>query len=140
VQLLPLSIGLIIRKISADLGEEIGNLLLNAANTLFIVILVFLLGISLNIIPLAGWSSLGAIAIIVPLGLIVGHFLGGTDDSLDTRATLATATIARNLGLVLFIAIVNGFTNTIPVIITYGILGAVLALPYNVWIKKQIKV
>ncbi len=140
VQFLPLSIGLVIRKISADLGEEIGNLLFNVAETLFIVFVVLLLCVSLNLIPLAGSPTFMAIAVIVSFGLIIGHVLGGVDDSLDTRSTLATATIARNLGLALFIAIVDGATNAIPCIISYGVLGAVLALPYNVWVKKQMKI
>lgn len=137
VQLLPLTIGLVIKKISKDLGEEIGNLLLNAANTLFIVVLVFILSISFNIIPLAGWQTFSAIAIIVSLGLIAGHLLGGTENNYNTRPTLATATIARNIGLALFVAIVNGATNAVGVIITYAVLGAVFAFPYNVWIKRQ---
>ena len=139
VQFLPLSIGLLIRRISADLGDEIGNLLINIANTLFLVVIIFLLAISLNLIPLAGWQALAAIALVVPLGLIVGHLLGGVDENLDTRSTLATATIARNLGLALFIAVVNGATNAVPGIIAYAVLGAVVALPYNVWVKKQMK-
>ncbi len=140
VQFFPLSIGLVIRKISADLGEEIGNLLFNVAETLFIVFVVLLLCVSLNLIPLAGSPTFMAIAVIVPLGLIIGHVLGGVDHNLDTRSTLATATIARNLGLALFLAIVDGATNAIPCIISYGVLGAVLALPYNVWVKKQMKI
>jgi predicted Na+-dependent transporter len=140
VQLLPLSIGLVIRKISADLGEEIGNLLFNVAETLFIVFVILLLCVSLNIVPLAGSATFMAIAVIVPLGLIIGHVLGGVEDNLDTRSTLATATIARNLGLALFIAIVDGATSAIPCIISYGVLGAVFALPYNVWVKKQMKI
>lgn len=139
VQLLPLSLGLLIRKVSAELGEEIGDLLLNVANTLFLVVLVFSLGISLNIIPSVGWKTIISIALIVTSGLIVGHLLGGVDDKLESRSTLATATIARNIGLALYIAIVNNATNAIPGIVAYGVLGAIFALPYNVWIKNKIK-
>ena len=138
VQFLPLSIGLVIREVSADLAEEIGNLLFNIANTLFFVMVLFAIFISFNLIPLAGWQAGGVIALIIPLGLIIGHLLGGIDQSLDTRSTLATATIARNVGLALFIAIVDGATIAIPTIAAYLILGGILSLPYNVWIKRQI--
>ncbi|MDJ0900630.1 MAG: DUF202 domain-containing protein [Xenococcus sp. MO_188.B8] len=140
VQLLPLSLGLIIREISADLAEEIGNLLFNIANTLFFVMVLFAIFISFNLIPLAGWQAAGVIALIIPLGLTIGHLLGGIDRSLDTRSTLATATVARNVGLALFIAIVNGATIAIPTIAAYLIIGVILSLPYNVWIKRQIAV
>ncbi|EAZ89280.1 DUF202 domain-containing protein [Crocosphaera chwakensis] len=139
VQLLPLSLGLLIRKLSADLGEEIGDLLLNVVNTLFLVVLIFALGISLNLIPSVGWKTIVSIALIVMLGLIIGHLLGGIDDKLESRSTLATATIARNVGLALYIAIVNSATNAIPGIVAYAVLGAIFALPYNVWVKNKIK-
>ncbi len=138
VQFLPLSIGLVIREVSADLAEEIGNLLFNIANTLFFVMVLFVIFISFNLIPLAGWQAGGVIALIIPLGLIIGHLLGGIDQNLDTRSTLATATIARNVGLALFIAIINGATIAIPTIAAYFILGGILSIPYNVWIKRQI--
>lgn len=139
VQLLPLSLGLLIRKLSADLGEEIGDLLINVANTLFLVVMIFALGISLNIIPLAGWQTAITIALIVTLGLIIGHLLGGVDENLNSRATLATATIARNVGLALYIALINGATNAIPGIVSYAVLGAIFALPYNIWVKNKMK-
>ncbi|WP_107669863.1 DUF202 domain-containing protein [Cyanothece sp. BG0011] len=138
VQLLPLSLGLLIRKLSAELGEEIGDLLLNVANTLFLFVLIFSLGISLNLVPSVGWKTIVDIALIVMLGLIIGHLLGGVDDKVESRSTLATATIARNVGLALYIAIINGATNAIPGIAAYAVLGAIFALPYNIWIKNKI--
>ncbi len=99
---------------------------------------LFVIFISFNLIPLAGWQAGGVIALIIPLGLIIGHLLGGIDQNLDTRSTLATATIARNVGLSLFIAIINGATIAIPTIAAYFILGGILSIPYNVWIKRQI--
>ncbi|MGB5711674.1 MAG: DUF202 domain-containing protein [Waterburya sp.] len=139
VQFFPLTLGLVIRKVSADLAEEIGNLLINIANTLFLVMVLFAIFISFNLIPLAGWQAGGVIALIIPIGLTIGHLLGGIDQNLDTRSTLATATVARNVGLALYIAIVNGATIAIPTIAAYLILGTILALPYNVWIKRQME-
>ncbi|MDJ0659345.1 MAG: DUF202 domain-containing protein [Crocosphaera sp.] len=139
VQLLPLCLGLLIRKLSADLAEEIGDLLLNVVNTLFLVVLIFSVGISLNLVPTVGWTTVVSIALMVAFGLIIGHLLGGVDDNIETRSTLATATIARNIGLALYIAIVNGATNAIPGLAAYAVLGAIFALPYNVWVKNKIK-
>ncbi|MGK7873717.1 MAG: DUF202 domain-containing protein [Xenococcaceae cyanobacterium] len=139
VQFLPLTLGLVIRKLSADLAEEIGNLLINIVNTLFLVMVLFVVFISFNLIPLAGWQAGGVIALIIPIGLTTGHLLGGIDQNLDTRSTLATATVARNVGLALFIAIVNGATSAIPTIAAYMILGTIFALPYNVWVQRQIE-
>ena len=139
VQFLPLSLGLLIRKLSADLGDDIGNLLLTVADTLFIVLILLLLIISLNILPLIGIKGITSIAFIVIFGLAIGHLITGKEQDFANRSTLATATIARNLGLAIFIALANDSANAIPCIIAYAVLGGVFALPYNVWVKKQSK-
>lgn len=137
VQFLPLGIGLLIRKISDESVEAISNLLVTVVNTLFLVLVVYLLGISFYLVPTVDPIGLITIALIVAFGLICGHFLGGPD--LPTRSSIATGTIARNAGLALFLAAANGAGRSIPTIIAYMIVGFIVATPYNVWIKKQTK-
>jgi BASS family bile acid:Na+ symporter len=60
---------------------------------------------------------------------------GGPD--LGNRSSIATGTIARNVGLALFLVTANGAGNAIPTIVAYMVVGAIAALPYNVWIKRQ---
>lgn len=53
-------------------------------------------------------------------------------------AALATACVARNIGLALYIAGLCEYGQlVIPTLLTYMIAGAVLALPYGVWNKRQ---
>jgi predicted Na+-dependent transporter len=137
VQLLPLGLGLLLQKLSGDAGKEIADLLATIANTLFLVVLVFLLGISYYLVPTVDPRGLIAIPLIALFGLACGHLLGGPE--LDVRSSVATATIARNAGLALFLAAANGVGQAIPTIVAYVILGAVFALPYNVWIKRQMQ-
>ncbi len=137
VQLLPLGIGILVRRLSADLADEVSGLLLTVANTMFLVLAFFLVAISINLVPQFSLKSLGAFALVVILGLVVGHLLGGPQP--EQQAAVATATIARNAGLALFIAIANNQPATVPSIVAYLIVGAVVATPYNVWIKLQIK-
>ena len=135
VQFLPLGLGLLIRKLTGETAANIGELLTIVANTLFIVLLVFLLGFSLVTLPTVPWRGLAVIPPIVIFGLICGHLLGGPE--LETRSSIATGTIARNAGLALFLLAANGAGQAIPAIIAYMVVGAVTALPYNVWVKKQ---
>ncbi len=135
VQFLPLGLGLLIRKWGGDLATDISDLLTTVANTLFVVLLVFLLGFSLVTIPTVPWRGLAVIPVLVVFGLVCGHLLGGPD--LETRSSIATGTIARNAGLALFLVAANGAVQAIPTIIAYMVVGAIAALPYNVWVKKQ---
>jgi BASS family bile acid:Na+ symporter len=137
VQLLPLGLGILIRRLSADLADEISGLMLTVANTMFLVLAFFLVAISINLVPQFSLTSLVAFAVVVVLGLLLGHLLGGPKP--EQQAAVATATIARNAGLALFIAIANNQPATVPSIVAYLIVGAVVATPYNVWIKLPMK-
>jgi uncharacterized membrane protein YidH (DUF202 family) len=135
VQFLPLGLGLLIRSLGGESAANIGELLKTVANTLFIVLLVFLLGFSLVTIPTVPWRGLAVIPPVVIFGLICGHLLGGPE--LETRSSIATGTIARNAGLALFLVAANGAGQAIPTIIAYMVVGSLTALPYNIWIKRQ---
>jgi BASS family bile acid:Na+ symporter len=135
VQFLPLGLGLLIRQLGGELAADLGQLLSNVSNTLFVVLLIFLLGFSLVTIPTVPWRGLAVIPLVVAFGLVCGHVLGGPD--LSTRSSIATATIARNAGMALFLVAANGVGRAIPTIVAYMVVGSIAALPYNVWIKKQ---
>jgi BASS family bile acid:Na+ symporter len=135
VQFLPLGLGLLVRRLGGDAAANIGNLLTTVANTLFIVLLVFLLGLSWVLLPTVPWRGFAVIPPVVLLGLACGHLLGGPE--LGNRSSIATGVIARNAGLALFLLAANGAPQSIPTIIAYMVVGAITALPYNIWIKRQ---
>lgn len=134
-QFLPLGLGIALRRFSGEQAANVGQLLSVIASTLFAVLLVFALGISIVVLPTIAWRGLVAIPLIVIFGLACGHFLGGPE--IAVRSAVATGTIARNAGLALFLLAANGGGNAIPTVIAYVVIGAVTALPYNVWAKRQ---
>jgi len=134
-QVLPLGLGLALRQFSGKQAENVGQMLSTIASTLFAVLLVFALGISVVVLPTIAWRGLVAIPLIVVFGLACGHSLGGPE--ISVRSAIATGTIARNAGMALFLLAANGAGNAIPTVIAYVVLGAVTALPYNVWAKRQ---
>ena len=84
-----------------------------------------------------GWVPMLAIVLIVLVSLTIGHLLGGPRR--DQRSALATACIARNVGLALFLAELSDYgQHFIPTILAYMILGGLLAVPYAVWSKRQL--
>jgi BASS family bile acid:Na+ symporter len=137
VQFLPLGLGLLIRQLGGEMAAAISELLTTIANTLFLVLLVFLLGISIVLVPTVYWRGLAIIPVIVIFGLVCGHFLGGPD--LPGRSAIATGSIARNVGLALFLVTANGAPSAIPTIVTYMVIGSATALPYNIWVKRQMQ-
>ena len=74
----------------------------------------------------------------MPAAVIIGHLLGGPRP--DWRAGLAVASLARNIGLALFIAGVSeGEKGVISTLLAYMLLGTAVAIPYSIWIKRQVK-
>lgn len=69
-------------------------------------------------------------------GLTPGHLLSGPRQ--EQRPVLAIASIVRNVDLALFIADLSDYGQKfLPTLLTYIILGALLAVPYSVWSKRQ---
>jgi len=137
VQLLPLGLGILGRQVANDIADEVAGLVVTIANITFLVLAFFLLAISLNLVPQFSLKTIGVYGLVVALGLVVGHVLGGP--ALESRAAVATATIARNAGLALFIAVANDQLAAVPAAVIYLVVGAVIALPYNLFIKRQMK-
>lgn len=142
VTFLPVVLGLILQKFRPQFVDRIKNPVRYVSHILFMILALLLIIITLISPEFRGLLSVGgrptaAIVIIVTISLAVGHLCGGPVR--EQRTTLAIASVARNVGLALFIAQLcdQGYTY-IPMILTYMILGAVLAVPYSIWNKRSI--
>ncbi len=137
VQLLPVSIGLLIQRFAPKLTEVIGKPLNVIANVLFLLLIALALLPGLRMIQHLGGLPIVAILIMVPVSLAIGHLLGGP--ALGERAALAVSSIARNVGLALFIATLSHVQQqVIPTLLSYMILGAIVAVPYSIWCKRHV--
>jgi BASS family bile acid:Na+ symporter len=142
VTFLPVIIGLSLQQFAPRLAEILRKPVSMLANILFILLLLILV-ILLTFVPKlrallnVGGLSTVAILLMVMISLTFGHLLGGPRR--DQCSALATACIARNVGLALFIAELSDYgQHFIPTILTYMILGGLLAVPYAVWSKRQL--
>lgn len=143
VTFLPVVLGFLVRRFLPGVAARIGNPLRVLANIL-LIILVLMLAVLLAIAPdlramlNPGGPAVTAIALMVVFSLAAGHFLGGPTQ--EKRAVLAVASIARNVGLALFIAGLSDYGQKfVPTLLTYMILGGLLAVPYAVWSKRRLK-
>jgi BASS family bile acid:Na+ symporter len=141
VTFLPVIIGLLGQRLAPKLAKVIAKPVQKIADVLFVLLLVLIVVI-LAIAPnLRAMLNLGAMPLAVILimaaaALAIGHLMGGPPR--QQRSTLAIACIARNVGLTLYIAGLCDYgQQVIPTLLTYLIVGAILALPYSVWNKRQ---
>ncbi|MGI9525229.1 MAG: bile acid:sodium symporter family protein [Hyphomicrobiaceae bacterium] len=143
VTFLPVSIGILIRRFAPKFSEKIKGPSSVLANILFfgfMLLIVTLLVVSADLRAMlnTGVGPASAIVVVIVAALITGHFLGGPKQ--ETRSVLAIACIARNAGLALFIAGLSDYgQRLIPTMVTYVLLGSVLAIPYSIWSKQRLK-
>ncbi|MGK7915527.1 MAG: bile acid:sodium symporter family protein [Prochloraceae cyanobacterium] len=138
VSFFPVGIGLLLQKVAPGIAEVLGKPLSLIANGLFLVLALLIAVPAIQLTWQIRVMPILAIVIMATAALVIGHLLG-RPGTLNERAAIATACIARNLGLVIYIAAVNGILpNLLPTIVAYMILGVFVALPYAVWIRLQL--
>ena len=136
VQLLPVSLGLLVQRFGPKLAAMIGRPLNVVANILFLALVILALIPGFRMIAHLGGLPILAIVMTVVVSSIIGHILGGPTH--DERSALAVASIARNIGLALFITTLSGVEKEIiPTLLSYMILGAIVAIPYSLWSKRR---
>ncbi|MFZ0134222.1 MAG: hypothetical protein WAK95_16905 [Desulfobacterales bacterium] len=143
VTFLPVVVGLLIQRLAPGVAARIGKPAAVFAKGLFIllfagVILLLALVPDLRAMLNLGGPSIAAIIVMVGSSLAIGHLLGGP--SRTTCSTLAIASIARNVGLALFIAGLSDYGQKfIPTLLAYMILGVLLAVPYSLLSKRRMR-
>jgi BASS family bile acid:Na+ symporter len=126
--IVPLGVGLALRKVSPRFAERLSEPLSRFSSLLLITsLLPVLFTQGLAAISLVGNGALLAIAIFVTAGLIAGTLLGGPNAS--DRTILALSTASRHPGIALAIASRN-FPNEnrlLPAILLYLVVNALLS-------------
>lgn len=141
VTFLPVLIGLLIRRFAPGTAERIGKPVRVIGDVMFglmaLLLIVLLAAVAdVRAMLLLGWTPVLGIIAMAGGGLAIGHLLGGP--SLETRSTLAIASIARNVGLALFIAGLYDYGQlVISTIISYMLLGSLMGILYAIWCKRQ---
>ncbi|MDB5772211.1 MAG: hypothetical protein JWM42_2585 [Burkholderia sp.] len=134
---LPLAIGMIIRRIAPSSAQRTAPIVSKLAGLLLIVgVLPLLIGVAPAIWRLIGNGTVFAIMAVVIVGLLSGHFLGGPDPR--DRATLAISSAMRHPGIALLIAGAN-FTDPqiAAAILLFLVVALVVTLPYQTWSKRH---
>jgi len=136
--LLPLSVGIVVRKVRPALAERAAG----PISTIAFAVLV------LGVIPILirGWPALvslvgnGTLLVMVLLalvGLAAGHMLGGPDPG--DRTVLALSTAARHPAIAIAIAQANFPDQKLApaAVLLYVLVSVIAAMPYLKWAKRR---
>lgn len=137
--LLPLALGMGLRRLAPAAAERIAGPMATAGGALLAVALVPLLpGLARGVLALAGDGSLLALAAFAALGLAAGHALGGPQP--ENRIVLALATASRHPAIALAIAHANFPEQQLagPAVLFYLVVSAIVSLPYLRWTRRRL--
>lgn len=141
VTFLPASLGWLSALAAPRLRQRHNRIVAIASRSLYLLFLLVLL-LALALVPdlrgslAIGWLGALAIVALCVAALAGGYVLGGPRR--NTRAGLAIASVARNIGLAIYIAEQSDATLTaIPTILLFAVVGVCLALPASIVMKKQ---
>ncbi|HKU86794.1 MAG TPA: hypothetical protein VJV77_10705 [Casimicrobiaceae bacterium] len=135
-QLLPLGLGMAIRRVFPAHAAALEPMLARAAGILLIVLTVVVLVNVWQAVTGAGMRIVAAIAVVTALALAAGHSLGGPEPG--TRTAVAICSAARNPGLALVVATRNDLPPAVvATIFAYLVFSAVIVLAYVLWRRRS---
>jgi BASS family bile acid:Na+ symporter len=131
-QVLPLALGAVLRYVRPDYAER-----LDAPLRRFCMFVLGILSLAVLVdvwptIVEAGWRVTVAIVLITTLSLGAGHLLGGRHPG--TRTAVAIVSAARNPGLALLVAALNGAPpRVVSTVLAYLVVSGITLLAYVAW-------
>lgn len=132
--LLPLIIGMLVRRFFPNKAESIADKILSVAGLVLAVSALILLGMNWQLLVKAGWTALLALAGLTLISLIIGHLMGGKEPG--ERTALAVSCATRHLGLAILVAAAVPGPKTAVFVAVYIVASAIVVIPYLQWQKK----
>jgi bile acid:Na+ symporter, BASS family len=135
-QLLPLGLGMLVRRMAPAAAARIEPPLKRVAGGLLILLLVLVL-VDIAGMLLATKTHVGlAIVLVTALAIAFGHALGGPDPG--TRTAVGICAAARNPGLALLVATLNSAQPVIiATIFAYLVISALTLVPYVMYRRRH---
>jgi BASS family bile acid:Na+ symporter len=134
--LVPLVLGMLLRRLAPALVERVRYPISLTANVLLLLgSIPLLLAVAPAMGSLIGNGTILVLVVFVAVGLAAGHLLGGP--ILAERTVLALATAARHPGVALAIATANAPTQKLApaALLLYLLVSAIGAMPYLAWVR-----
>ena len=135
--LLPLGIGILVRRFKPKLADMLAKPIAIIALILLLAVLPIVVAEWPAIKSLIGNGTLIAFIVFIIVGLTAGHLLGGPET--ERRPMLAFATSSRHPAIALTIAHINFPDQKLvtAAVLLYMLVNMVVSIPYMVWIKRK---
>jgi len=135
-QLLPLSVGLSVRRAFPVWAAKLEPKLAKLAKYLLIALTLLVLVDVWRVVVDAGPRVVLAIVLVTVLALTVGHWIGGPEPA--TRTAVAISSAMRNPGLALLVATLNNaHPAIIATVLAYLVVAAFTVIAYVVWRRRR---
>ncbi len=135
--LVPLSAGMLLRRVMPTLADRICDPLLKISGTaMTLCALIALIG-GYKLLASIGMETIVAFGLFTLGAILAGHLLGGPE--WPDRASLAIACSSRHIGLALLIAANTKGPQTLNLVIAYLLASAVVSALYIAWIKRRVQ-
>jgi BASS family bile acid:Na+ symporter len=133
--LVPLALGMLIRRLAPALAERAWNIVFKISMLLVLpAFLPIVVVAGPALLEMVGDGTLFAMAAATVIALAAGHLLGGPD--LCDRATLGIAASVRHPGIAMVVAAAAFDNPRITAgILLYLLVGLMIGAPYQAWIK-----
>lgn len=133
--LLPLGLGIAVRRWLPTLADRVADPIASATNVFIGLVALLIIVKALPAMMGLGPKALGTMALLTLAALASGHLLGGPISA--DRSALAVTSSLRHPGLAMMIAKVELPDQKITaVILAYIVIGAIAAIPYTAWRKR----
>ncbi len=132
--LLPLAIGLILRRAAPAISDKVAAFLLPAGGLVLILAGGALLALNWDIVLQVQTYGLLALLTLMLAALSVGHLFGGP--SADDRTALAVACATRHVGIATLVATAFPGVRTLVLVAAYTLCSAVVSVPYLYWRRR----
>lgn len=135
--LVPLTVGLVIRRFAPDFSARAAPIVAKFSMLLLVIAIVpVLIAVWPALLGLIGNGTILAMLGVVIVGLLAGHLLGGP--SLNDRGALAVASATRHPGIAMLIANANFEDKRISAaVLLFLLVGLLASMPYQVWLKRK---
>jgi BASS family bile acid:Na+ symporter len=135
--ILPLVIGLAVRRLAPAFAERAAPLVRKIAMLLLLLALIpLLIKVWPGVATLIGNGTILAMVLTAVIALAAGHLLGGPE--LTDRAALAMTAATRHPGIAMMIANVNQADKHVTAaVLAIMLVGLVVGVPYQIWIKRR---
>lgn len=134
-QLLPLGLGIVLRRAFPARAETFEPKLARVAGVLLLLLTLAVLASVWEVVAGAGFRVAVTVTVVTALALAAGHLLGGPERA--TRTAVAICSAARNPGLALVVVTRNALPPAVAAtVLAYLAISALVVLAYVLWRRR----